>query len=39
MIAGLEIPDYGEIWIDGTLASSSQKVVMSQKERHIGMVF
>ncbi|UJS16309.1 MAG: ABC transporter ATP-binding protein [Candidatus Jettenia sp.] len=39
MIAGLEVPDYGEIWIDGTLASGSQKVVMSQKERHIGMVF
>lgn len=39
MIAGLEVPDYGEIWIDGALASSSQKIVMSQKERHIGMVF
>lgn len=39
MIAGLEIPDYGEIWIDGALASRSQKIVMSQKERHIGMVF
>lgn len=39
MIAGLEVPDYGEIWIDGALASSSQKIVMYQKERHIGMVF
>ncbi|MEP9412630.1 MAG: ABC transporter ATP-binding protein [Candidatus Brocadia sp.] len=39
MIAGLEVPDYGEIWIDGALASSGQKVVMAQKERHIGMVF
>ncbi|MFN3533463.1 MAG: ABC transporter ATP-binding protein [Candidatus Brocadia sp.] len=39
MIAGLEVPDYGEIWIDGALASSSQKIVMSQKERRIGMVF
>ncbi len=39
MIAGLEVPDYGEIWIDGILASSSQKIAMSQKERHIGMVF
>ncbi len=39
MIAGLEVPNYGEIWIDGALASCRQKVVMSQKERHIGMVF
>ena len=39
MIAGLEAPGYGEIWIDGALAGSSQKIVLSPKERHIGMVF
>ena len=39
MIAGLETPDDGEIWIEGTLASHGQKVVISQKQRHIGMVF
>ena len=39
MIAGLEIPDEGEIWIEGALASHGQKVMTSQKQRHIGMVF
>ena len=39
MIAGLETPDDGEIWIEGALASYGRKVVISQKQRHIGMVF
>jgi len=39
MIAGLEAPDDGEIWIEGTLASQGRKVMISQKQRHIGMVF
>lgn len=39
MIAGLEMPDDGEILIEGTLASQSRKVTISQKQRHIGMVF
>ena len=39
MIAGLETPDDGEIWIEGALASCGRKVVISQKQRHIGMVF
>lgn len=39
MIAGLEMPDDGEILIEGTLASQSRKVNISQKQRHIGMVF
>jgi ABC-type sugar transport system ATPase subunit len=39
MIAGLETPDDGEIWIEGTLASHGRKMVISQKQRHIGMVF
>ena len=39
MIAGLETPDDGEIWIEGALANHGQKVMTSQKQRHIGMVF
>lgn len=39
MIAGLETPDNGEIWIEGTLASHGRKIMISQKHRHIGMVF
>jgi len=39
MIAGLEAPDDGDIWIEGTLASHGRKVIISQKQRHIGMVF
>ncbi|HHT9116441.1 MAG: ABC transporter ATP-binding protein [Planctomycetes bacterium] len=39
MIAGLETADDGEIWIEGALASCGRKVVISQKQRHIGMVF
>ena len=39
MIAGLETPDDGEIWIGGALASYGRKVAISQKQRHIGMVF
>ena len=39
MIAGLETADDGEIWIEGALASCGRKVAISQKQRHIGMVF
>jgi len=39
MIAGLEMPDDGEIWIEGVLASRGRNTVISQKQRHIGMVF
>ena len=39
MIAGLEIPDNGEIWIDGTIANRGNKILIPQKQRHIGMVF
>jgi len=39
IIAGLETPDDGEIWIEGALASCGRKVSISQKQRHIGMVF
>lgn len=39
VIAGLETADDGEIWIEGALASCGRKVAISQKQRHIGMVF
>ena len=39
MIAGIEIPDCGEIYIDEKLASIDKKICISQKERNIGMVF
>jgi len=39
MIAGLEIPDKGEIWIGDMLASHDSKMIIPQKHRHIGMVF
>lgn len=39
MIAGLEVPDDGEIRIEGTLANQGRKTLIPQKQRHIGMVF
>jgi ABC-type sugar transport system ATPase subunit len=40
MIAGLEQPDEGEIWIDGRLVFSWEKgVVVPPGERNLGMVF
>lgn len=39
MIAGLENPDAGEIWIAGAIASQGSKAMISLKQRHIGMVF
>ncbi len=39
MIAGLEIPDNGEICIEGTIANRGNKILIPQKQRHIGMVF
>ena len=39
-IAGLEIPDSGEIWINGKLVFSSKKgLLVPVHEREIGMVF
>ncbi len=38
LIAGLEKPDWGEIWLRDNLMSTSRKVVPSYK-RQIGMVF
>lgn len=39
MIAGLETPEEGEIWIEGRLASARGKNVIEPKARHLGMVF
>lgn len=39
MIAGLETPDEGEIWIDGRLAGTSGRNKMTPKARRLGMVF
>ncbi|HEY3060018.1 MAG TPA: ABC transporter ATP-binding protein [Chloroflexota bacterium] len=40
MIAGLEEPDAGEIWIGNRLVSSDQRnVFVPTEKRHIGMVF
>lgn len=39
MIAGLETPDEGEIWIDGRLAGAKGKNTVAPKDRRLGMVF
>lgn len=39
MIAGIETPDDGEIRIDGMCANQGKKTLITQKQRHIGMVF
>jgi iron(III) transport system ATP-binding protein len=40
MIAGLEVPDAGEIWIDDQLvAAPGRKVFVLPEKRNIGMVF
>lgn len=39
LIAGLEVPDKGEIFINGDLATSGRKLLVPPYERKIGMVF
>jgi len=39
LIAGLEIPDSGEIWLAGTQAAGTGRNMMSAHERGIGFVF
>lgn len=39
MIAGLEVPEDGEIRIEGMLASRGRRIMIPQKQRYIGMVF
>ncbi len=39
LIAGLEIPDTGEIWLNGTQAASANRNLLASNERRIGLVF
>jgi iron(III) transport system ATP-binding protein len=39
LIAGLDAPDEGEIWLDGRLASSKGRLHVSPARRNIGFVF
>jgi ABC-type Fe3+/spermidine/putrescine transport system ATPase subunit len=39
MIAGLESPDDGEIWLDGRHVSAPRRIVVAPQARHIGFVF
>ncbi len=39
IIAGLEVPDNGEVWFGDRLASSVGRTKISQRDRKIGMVF
>ena len=39
LIAGLEIPDSGEIWLNGTRAARAHGNLLAPNERHIGFVF
>ncbi len=39
LIAGLDVPDEGEIWLDGRLASSAGRLHVAPARRNIGFVF
>jgi ABC-type Fe3+/spermidine/putrescine transport system ATPase subunit len=39
LIAGLDIPDDGEVWLDGRLASSAGRLHVPPSARNIGFVF
>ena len=39
LIAGLEKPDAGEVWLNGALASSTRRLLMPPHARQIGFVF
>lgn len=39
LIAGLEIPDEGEIWLESQLASSAGRLHVRPARRNIGFVF
>ena len=39
LIAGLEIPDTGEIWLNGTQAARARGNLLASNERRIGFVF
>ena len=39
IVAGLEVPDQGEVWLKDTLVSAPHRLVVSPVERRLGMVF
>lgn len=39
LIAGLDAPDEGEIWMNGRVVSKARKVIVPPGKREIGMVF
>ena len=39
LIAGLDVPDDGEVWLDGRLASSAGRLHVPPSQRNIGFVF
>lgn len=39
MIAGLESPDDGEVWLDGCHVSAPRRILVAPHARHIGFVF
>lgn len=39
LIAGLEVPDSGDIYIDGQLASSAGRIILAPHLRNCGLVF
>jgi iron(III) transport system ATP-binding protein len=39
LIAGLDVPDDGEVWLNGRLASSAGRLHIAPSQRNIGFVF
>jgi ABC-type Fe3+/spermidine/putrescine transport system ATPase subunit len=39
LIAGLETPDEGEVWLDGRRVSAARQIIVPAHQRHLGFVF
>ena len=39
LVAGLEVPDEGEIWLEGRIVSKDGEILVDPRERGVGMVF
>ena len=39
LVAGLERPDVGEVWIDGLLVAANRRLMVPAYERRVGLVF
>ena len=39
LVAGLERPDVGEVWIDGVLVAANRRLMVPAYERRVGLVF